>query len=565
MDERNILFLNLEHNCDWDVLVDPPDHLEVTQALWREQNRVLMREARQGMTLEQRQRQRANDRERKKTKRLNTTLEQRASERERKQTARLNTTSEQRTSDRERKKTARLNATPEQRARERARQRNRPRRCRLPRQLNAEQRERRRQRSRNRLRPFWGVDGEGAGTDDKGRQPYILMAASGPGADEHRIVHRDGAALSVRDCLEFLLSLPPDPILVGFAFGYDANQIIRGMKIETQTRIIHPPRGEYGSPLSTFWADYAITWQPWQYFRVSRVDRSTGKAVVDTNTTRTVYDVIGFFQCSFVSALETWNIGSEQERAFVAEMKDKRREFVGLPPETIDYCVLECRNLALLMSEFRKVCIEADTVPERWCGAGWMAASVLKKHGIPKRPPTANEALRVSARPQLRRPERDSEFERAANEAYYGGRFEVSTIGHIAGPIYEYDVNSAYPQQCPGCRARCIPDGCIVRTRGSCRKADSIWRKSHSTIGCPCDGAACRSGASNACIGLIREPDGTGHARSKRPGAASWRMFAYATFGWPNECVIAASMTGCRSFMRSASSSGPRREAIPRS
>ena len=361
----------VSEELEWNVLFDTPDQglppkhvfrrvpdVEVTQARRREQNRVLKREARQRMTPEQREQQRA--------------------------------------SDRERKKTARLNATLEQRARERERECNRPRRCRLPRKLNPEQRERRRekarQRSRNRLHPFWGVDGEGAGTDDKGRQPYILLAASGPGADEHRILHRDGAALSVRDCLEFLLSLPPEPILVGFAFGYDANQIIRGIgKIETLNRILHPPQGQYG-PRSTFWGDYAITWQPWQYFRVSRVDRSGRKPVVDKSTTRTVYDVIGFFQCSFISALEKWNIGTEQERAFIAENKVKRGDFAGLTAEMIDYCKLECRLLASLMSDFREVCIATDTVPKQWSGAGWIAASLLKKHGIPKRPLTANEA-----------------------------------------------------------------------------------------------------------------------------------------------------------------------------
>ena len=361
----------VSEELEWNVLFDTPDHglppkhvfrrvpdVEVTQARRREQNRVLKREARQRMTPEQREQQRA--------------------------------------SDRERKKTARLNATLEQRARERERECNRPRRCRLPRKLNPEQRERRRekarQRSGNRLRPFWGVDGEGAGTDDEGRQPYIFLAASGSGADEHRIVHRDGAALSVRDCLEFLLSLPPEPILVGFAFGYDANQIIRGIgKIETLNRILHPPQGQYG-PRSTFWGDYAITWQPWQYFRVSRVDRSGRKPVVDKSTTRTVYDVIGFFQCSFISALEKWNIGTEQERAFIAENKVKRGDFAGLTAEMIDYCKLECRLLASLMSDFREVCIATDTVPKQWSGAGWIAASLLKKHGIPKRPLTANEA-----------------------------------------------------------------------------------------------------------------------------------------------------------------------------
>jgi hypothetical protein len=32
-----------------------------------------------------------------------------------------------------------------------------------------------------------------------------------------------------------------------------------------------------------------------------------------------------------------------------------------------------------------------------------------------------------------------------ASAAYYGGRFEVTRIGAIGGPIFDYDINSAYP------------------------------------------------------------------------------------------------------------------------
>src|SRR5262249_22988117 len=154
-------------------------------------------------------------------------------------------------------------------------------------------------------------------------------------------------------------------------------------------------------------------------------------------TTRTVYDVFGFFQKSFVKTIETWNIADEQQLAFVAKMKDLREEFDRLTPEMVDYCKLECRQLAALMSAFREVCIEADIVPERWAGPGWIAASLLKKHDIPKRPQTAREALRGDASHELRRPERDRQFDEAASLAFYGGRFEVSRIGHIPVPVYE--------------------------------------------------------------------------------------------------------------------------------
>src|SRR5215472_15320303 len=52
-------------------------------------------------------------------------------------------------------------------------------------------------------------------------------------------------------------------------------------------------------------------------------------------------------------------------------------------------------------------------------------------------------------RTQLRRPERNREFELAANHAYYGGRFEVSRHGFIPRPVYQDDLHSAYPAQMP--------------------------------------------------------------------------------------------------------------------
>ena len=55
----------------------------------------------------------------------------------------------------------------------------------------------------------------------------------------------------------------------------------------------------------------------------------------------------------------------------------------------------------------------------------------------------------ASARIQPRRSERDRELEVGASGAFYGGRFEVSRIGHIPGPVWEFDLNSAYPDATP--------------------------------------------------------------------------------------------------------------------
>jgi hypothetical protein len=151
--------------------------------------------------------------------------QRREHERVRKREARKRQTAEEREHERERKRQARLGQTPEQRERER---------------------EREGRRNRAKLRPFMAVDGEGGGTDALGRQNYLLMVASGGTAGEERILHRDGKPLSTRDCLEFILSLPAEPILVGYGFGYDATQILRSIKPPTLRQILNPPQGKNG-------------------------------------------------------------------------------------------------------------------------------------------------------------------------------------------------------------------------------------------------------------------------------------------------------------------------------
>src|SRR5215472_5235120 len=193
--------------------------------------------------------------------------------------------------ERARKREARRRQTPEQRERER----NRKRKARAIQTPEQRKQERERRLSRKTPRPFIGIDGEGGGTDYEGRQNYLFMRAAN--SEETHSCDPDGAYLTARACLEFLLSLPAGAILVGYYFmGYDANQILRGIigtnNGSTIRRILKPVQGKYG-PLSTYWGDYAITYQPGKYFRVSRLDSITRKPI--TGSTRTVYEAFGFF------------------------------------------------------------------------------------------------------------------------------------------------------------------------------------------------------------------------------------------------------------------------------
>src|SRR5204863_1878157 len=137
-----------------------------------------------------------------------------------------------------------------------------------------------------------------------------------------------------------------------------------------------------------------------------------------------------FFQSTFLKAITDWNIGNEVERAIIKANKDIRDQFATLTDDMVQYCTLECRYLAMLMTEFREVCYAPGIRPERWAGAGWLATAMLKQHGALKRPLTIREQQEAAERkppkhsrpPEPRRPERAREFEVAANLAYYGGR-----------------------------------------------------------------------------------------------------------------------------------------------
>jgi hypothetical protein len=228
------------------------------------------------------------------------------------------------------------------------------------------------------------------------------MCASGQNSGEEHVLHRDGAALSTGECLEFILSLPADRILVGFGFGYDATQILRGIKPTTLRQIQDPPQGKNG-PCYTYWGNYAIIYQQGQYFRVARVDGSPNSGVIK-GSCRTIYETLGFFQCSFVKAISDWKIGDLEERAIIAANKGQRDEFLLLTDTITGYCKLECRHLAMLMTEFREVCTAAGILPKQWSGAGSLAAALLQKHGTPKRPLTHRELAALAERKPSKNP-----------------------------------------------------------------------------------------------------------------------------------------------------------------
>lgn len=277
-----------------------------------------------------------------------------------------------------------------------------------------------------RLRPFMGVDGEGGGRNRHGQQHYLLLRA-GP----YELY--TGRRLTTADCLRFLTSLPGEPILVGFAFGYDATQILRDLPPDRIARLFadkEPGKSRYTwltVPRRKGVDRYGIEYLPKNYLRVCRMGKDW-RPIADS--ARTVYEVFGFFQMSFLKALRAFDVG-KPHWAQIEKSKSERDTFTRMTREIRSYCARECTLLADLMTAFRTVCHDADLRPTTWNGAGKLAAAEHKKH-------RTISAVQVA----LRTPSGTLE---TASDAYYGGRFEVPYVGEVPGPIYEYDVRSAYP------------------------------------------------------------------------------------------------------------------------
>lgn len=304
-------------------------------------------------------------------------------------------------------------------------------------------------------RPFVGIDGEGAGTDDTyrmdqsgqlispGRQLYMLLRAG------DRELYT-GRPLSTRDCFEFLTSLPRGPIYVGFSIGYDITMMLRDMPKDRLDRLLNE-RG-LGRTTWTFYQGFAISWLAKNHLMIGRTQRvrtpegRMWESIVPRSV-RTFYEVFGFFQKSFLKVLHEFDIGTPAERELIERNKAARGGFAGdgltddmfcpfLTQTERDYCATEVRFLAELMEKFRDNCEAADIRPRTWNGAGKLSAALHRTHETitaARVSETVPEAVRT-----------------LASRAYYGGRFETTRHGAVRGtdgPLYEYDIRSAYPAE----------------------------------------------------------------------------------------------------------------------
>lgn len=281
-----------------------------------------------------------------------------------------------------------------------------------PTKRNARRRERR-AAQRKAPKEFIGVDGEGGNVG--GSHIYNLLTIG-----NLNLVGKP--SLTTHECLRTIASLPNDYIYVSYYFDYDVTMILRDLDQSVIQELLDRDSRTYGDRHVTVpitWNEFDIEYMPNKEFRVRY---SGGNWVV-------INDVSSFFQCSFLKAITDWNIGTPEERKLIEEGKASRSEFMELAQSTVDYNALEIRLLQELMSSYRDVFYELGIRPWKWQGPGQIATAVFKKYEV-----TKNKDLAL-----------EEDFLIAAQSSYYGGWFEVSRFGLLEMPLWNYDINSAYP------------------------------------------------------------------------------------------------------------------------
>lgn len=260
-------------------------------------------------------------------------------------------------------------------------------------------------------RPFIAWDGEGITLDD-GRHEYVTLANS-RGA---RLRNTQGHPLRTEDVFKFLIReasvCGKDAIHIIYGGSYDFNKWLHYMHPDCVDRLY--------TDGSCYWKSYRVEWRSGKSFQIT--DRAAGITV-------RVYDVVSFFQCAFVKACDDYLGDDWYERDRIIANKARRSEFTLSELDDVDaYNDAELVNLVKLMDELRLRLDAVGLRPQRWDGPGALAAVIMRCHGIKEHIVSSPEPVQYAAR-----------------RAYTGGRFELIKFGHVESPVYEYDINSAYP------------------------------------------------------------------------------------------------------------------------
>lgn len=278
---------------------------------------------------------------------------------------------------------------------------------------------------------YIGIDGEGQG---RRKHRYVMLAAADKdGKTKWWIIDKKG--LSTERCLDFMLNLPDNAMISGFAFNYDLTKILTDLPDEQLWLLFRPeqrpaPLGkmEFMGPRPIYWVapsgvTYSLNLQGSKFTLQRRIGGEVFKQII--------WDTFKFYQSKFTVALKDWKVGDPEVLKRMVHMKDQRADFDKLGREEIkQYCLEECQYMGELTYRLVTAHNDVGLKLKNFYGAGSSGAAILDKMGIRQR-------VAGSTYPQ--------EMNHAVASAFFGGRFENSVIGQVNQRVFSFDISSAYP------------------------------------------------------------------------------------------------------------------------
>lgn len=255
---------------------------------------------------------------------------------------------------------------------------------------------------------------------------YNYVAAADEGGRIWELGADRRKAVSTEDFLEFVLDLPAKSLVFGFALLYDLTKALTDLPDSLLYLLFHEERralikqGDKGPE---------VRYRPirWRGFHLNYMHRKF--TVRRGKQSKCVWDVFAFFQSKFTKACIDWQIGDKDTVSAMETMKERRSSFDAQSwTEIRAYCQMECLHLAQLGRQLLDAHVNAGYELKSYFGAGSTASALMKKHDV-------KEYIG----------EIPDEMKEGVACAFFGGRFENSVIGEVRRPVWNADINSAYP------------------------------------------------------------------------------------------------------------------------
>lgn len=298
---------------------------------------------------------------------------------------------------------------------------------------------------------FIAYDGEGVTI--KGEHRYMLFMCD----VEKEIIDYDG--LSTYEVLNYICDVArkyPNAIHVCYGASYDVNMLLRDVPYKRLKAL------QSGEKIG--FNNFTLEYRQRKCFIISRypsgvkhyVQDEKGKWVSQHTERVTLWDVIGFFQGSFVKSLEEFFTTEEERKLLhIEDIKEGKKDRGTFKKEMlhsfiVPYTRYEVLALVKLMERFREYCKEAGITLKRYDGAGAVAASILTQYKVKR-----YYGKIVEKKKEYDNGDIPPIIVKCSQHAFSAGRIEACKYGHYQYDeetgeyIWHYDIVSAYPSVMP--------------------------------------------------------------------------------------------------------------------